>query len=62
MARALLAKLAPTIIVTIILCGTLTGCVYPGPPYAAGYPIYAGPRPVVVAAGGWGGWGWHRWR
>jgi|GEM_PF-4155129 len=34
MARTVLAKLAPAILVTIILCGALTGCVYPGP-YAA---------------------------
>ncbi len=60
MARTVLAKLAPAILVTIILCGALTGCVYPGPyaAYPAAYPVYGGPRPVVVA----GGWGWHRWR
>ena len=57
MTRAVLAKAAPVILVAILLCGALTGCVYPGP-YAAYPGVYAGPRPVVVA----GGWGWHRWR
>ena len=61
MARALLAKSAPTLLIAIVLCGALTGCVYPGPTaaYPAAYPVYVWPRPVVVAAGGWG---WHRWR
>ena len=53
MACTALVKSAPAILVTIVLCGALIGCVYPGPygAYPAVYPVYGGSRPVVVAGG-----------
>ncbi len=62
MARIIFRRMAPAIISSLIICGALTGCVYPAPPYAAIYPAYGGPRPVVVAGGWGGGWGWRHWR
>jgi hypothetical protein len=70
-AMKLSSRAIGTIAALMIAGVSLAGCVYYpsgygyGPAYSSGYyaPAYAYAPPVnVVVGGGWGGWGYHRWR